>query len=136
MLYNEHFLGWAPGGLPLAAGNNEMGVFLIAAQDNTHIFVDFDNNGTADQTYTMDRLQSQYITDPDGDMSGTRIWSTGPFSMAYGQNSANSDNSSPALDLGYIAIPGSDFISLVLNVDKSANPVVVSTASGSTSLIP
>ena len=131
MLYTEHFLGWAPDGLPLHVGQTQMGVFLTPAQDNTHIFVDFNNDGTPDQTYTLNRLQTQYISDPDGDMSGARIWATGPFSMAYGQNSHNSDNSSPALDLGYIAIPGSDFISLVLSVHESVNPQAVLTPSGS-----
>ncbi|MCL5023989.1 MAG: C25 family cysteine peptidase [Nitrospirae bacterium] len=139
MMYTEHYLGWAPDGYDSArvgppyyrAGDNEMGVFLTAAQDNTRVFVDYNNDGTADQTYTLDRLQTQFIADPDGDMSGARIWATGPFTMAYGQNSHNSDNSSPALDLGYIGIPGSDFISLVLSVDKSVSPQVVSTASGS-----
>jgi uncharacterized repeat protein (TIGR01451 family) len=131
MLYTEHYLGWAPDGLPLAAGQTEMGVFITAAQDNTTLFVDFNGDGSADATYTLGRLQTQYVTDPDGDLSGARFWATGPFSMAYGQNSENSDNSSPALDLGYIAIPGSDFISLVLGVTKSADPQVVPTASGS-----
>jgi uncharacterized repeat protein (TIGR01451 family) len=131
MLYKEHFLGWAPDGLPLAAGQTEMGAFLTVAQDNTTVFVDLNNDGVAEQTYTLSRLQSQYITNPSGDLSGAHIYATGLFSMAYGQNSGTSGNSSPALDLGYVAIPGTDFISLVLGVQKSVSPQVVPTASGS-----
>ncbi|MFI5294154.1 MAG: C25 family cysteine peptidase [Thermodesulfovibrionales bacterium] len=131
MLFTEHYLGWAPDGLPLAAGQTEMGVFLTPAQDNTRVFVDFNNDGIIDQTYTLNRLQTQYITNPNGDLSGAHFWASGPFTMAYGQNSATSNLSSPALDLGYIAIPGSDFVSLVLTVAKSVSPQVVPTASGS-----
>ena len=95
MLYTEHFLGWAPGGLPLAAGQTQMGVFITPAQDNTRVFVDFNNDGTADQTYTLNRLQTQYIADPDGDLSGAHFWATGAFSMAYGQNSENRATARP-----------------------------------------
>ncbi|MBI5076232.1 MAG: DUF11 domain-containing protein [Nitrospirae bacterium] len=139
MLYTEHFLGWTPNGYWPAdvppgprAGDNDMGVFLTVAQDNTRVFVDLNNDGTVDQTYTLDRLQTQYIIDPDGNLSGARIWATGEFSMAYGQNSDISGNSTPALDLGYVALPATDFVSLVLSVDKTVNPQVVPTAAGST----
>ena len=48
------------------------------AQDNTVVFVDYDNNGTADQTYTLNRLQQQFIPPgPTGDLSGARFWATG-----------------------------------------------------------
>ncbi|GAB4488888.1 MAG: hypothetical protein OHK006_19870 [Thermodesulfovibrionales bacterium] len=131
LLYSEHYLGWAPDGLPVAAGNDDNGAFLTVMQDNTSVFVDFNNDGTADQSYTMNRLQSRYIYDPDGDLSGAHFWATGPFTMAYGQNPDTANTTAPALDLGYVAIPGSDFISLVLTLDKTANPQVVPTASGS-----
>ena len=130
MLYTEHFLGWAPDCLPSAAAcATDMGAFITVAQDNTRVFVDLNNDGVVDQTYTLNRLQTQFIDDPnDGDLSGARIWATGPFSMAYGQNSNAGVTAAPALDLGYVAIPGTDFISLVLSVSKSANPQVVPTA--------
>jgi len=131
LLYDEHFLGAAPGG----ADGNDSGVFLTVVQDNTRVFVDTDNDGIADQTFTLNRLQSQYITDPtDGDLSGARFWATGKFSMAYGQNPDTAPAQATSGDLGYVAIPGADFISLVLTVDKSVNPQVVSTASGSTAI--
>jgi uncharacterized repeat protein (TIGR01451 family)/fimbrial isopeptide formation D2 family protein len=133
MLYTEHYLGWAPDCLPSAAGcAADMGAFLTVAQDNTRVFVDLNNDGTVDQTYTLNRLENQFVDDPaDGDLSGARIWATGLFSMAYGQNSNAGVTAAPALDLGYVAIPATDFVSLVLSVDKSVSPQVVPTASGS-----
>lgn len=128
-LYDEHFLGWASGG----ADGDDSGVFLTVVQDNTRVFVDTNNDGTADQTYTLNRLQSQYITDTvDGDLSGTHFWATGPFTMSYGQNPDTAPAQATSGDLGYVAIPSTDFISLVLTVDKSVSPQVVPTASGST----
>ena len=144
MLYTEHFLGWAPGSLPIDnSANNpgdkaDNGILLTVAQDNTRVFVDINNDGTADQTYTLNRLQTQFIYNPatdgtGGDMSKAHFWATGPFTMAYGQNAASGVAAEPAMDLGYVAIPGADFVSLVLTVDKSANPAIVSTAAHSTS---
>jgi uncharacterized repeat protein (TIGR01451 family) len=131
MLFREHFLGWAPDAYPVAV-RNDMGAFLSVAQDNTTVFVDYDNNGTTDQTYTLNRLQTQYIVSPTGDLSGAHFWATGPFTLAYGQNGNFASTTAPALDLGYVAIPGTDFMSLVLGVSKSVSPQVVPTASGST----
>ncbi len=131
MLYKEHFLGWAPDSNPPTAGRTDNGVFLTVAQDNTRVFVDFNNDGTADQTYTLDRLQTQYITDPDGDISQTHFWATGQFTLAYGQNADTAATPLWGIDLGYVAIPGTDFVSLVLTVDKSVSPQVVPTAIGS-----
>ena len=133
MLFKEHFLGWAPDAYPPAAGETDMGAFLSVAQDNTTVFVDYDNNGTTDQTYTLNRLQTQFVVNPTtGDLSGAHFWGTGPFTLAYGQNGNTASTTAPALDLGYVAIPGTDFISLVLGVSKSVSPQVVPTASGST----
>ncbi|HVR41417.1 MAG TPA: C25 family cysteine peptidase [Thermoanaerobaculia bacterium] len=133
-LFDEHFLGWSPGSLPLlTAPTNGNGIFLTVAQDNTRVFVDYDNNGTADQTYTLNRLQEQFVpVGPTGDLAGARFWATGQFTMAYGEHPTNSNTPTPNLDLGYVALPGTDFISLVLTVDKTANPSVVATTAGTT----
>ncbi|MCC6128394.1 MAG: hypothetical protein IT186_00590 [Acidobacteria bacterium] len=127
LLYSEHFLGWAPGG----TDGNDSGVFLTVVQDNTRVFVDVNNDGVADQTYTLNRLQTQYITDAtDGDLGGAHFWATGPFTMSYGQNPDTAPDQAQSGDLGYVAIPGTDFVSLVMTVEKSADPAVVPTASG------
>lgn len=135
LLYREHFMGWAPGYLGGGGAGNydDDGVFLTPAQDNTTIFVDYSGDGTTDATYTLSRLQTQYIYDPnDGNLTGARIWGTGLFTMAYGENPNLATITTPSLDLGYVAIPGTDYIDIVLGVDKSANPSVVGTAAGST----
>ena len=133
-LYKEHFMGWSPGSLPLTtAPTNGNGIFLTVGQDNTQVFVDYDNDGVPDQTYTLSRLQSQFVPPgPTGALDGARFWATGLFSMAYGENADTAATPTPNLDLGYVALPGTDFVSLVLTTKKTANPSVVSTASGST----
>jgi hypothetical protein len=133
-LYKEHFMGWAPGAIPPAAGGNadNVGVFLTPAQDNTSIFVDTNNDGVVDQTFTLNRLQTQYIFDPnDGDMSRAHIWASGDFTLSYGENADTATGSNPSIDLGYVGIPGTDFVQTVLSVRKTASPQVVPTASGS-----
>lgn len=136
LLYREHYMGWAPGSLPVGGATtyDDDGVFLTPAQDNTTVFVDFNNTPPNPvQTYTLNRLQTQYIYDPnDGNLTGARIWATGLFTMAYGEHPTNAGTTTPSLDLGYVAIPGTDYIDIVLGVDKSANPSVVGTAAGST----
>ncbi len=132
-LSSEHFLGWAPGfvGGSGTARHDDVGVFVVSAQDNSTVFVDFDGDGTADQTFTLDRLQSRYVFDPnDGDMTGAHFWSTGEFTLAYGENADTASTSTPSLDLGYVGIPGSDFISLVLDVQKTASKPVVASQNG------
>jgi len=133
-LYKEHFLGWSPGSLPLTtAPTNGNGVFLTVGQDNTRVFVDYNNDGIPDQTYTLSRLQSQFVpAGASGALDGTRFWATGVFSMAYGENADTATTPTPNLDLGYVALPGTDFVSLVLTTSKSANPTVVATTSGAT----
>jgi hypothetical protein len=133
-LYKEHFMGWSPGSLPLTtAPTNGNGVFLTVGQDNTKVFVDYNNDGTADATYTLNRLQSQFVPPgPSGALDGARFFATGLFSMAYGENADTATTPTPNLDLGYVALPATDFVSLVLTTSKSASPAVVSTASGST----
>jgi len=133
-LYKEHFLGWSPGSLPLTtAPTNGNGIFLTVGQDNTQVFVDYNNDGVPDQTYTLNRLQSQFIPPgPSGALDGSRFWATGLFSMAYGENADTATTPTPNLDLGYVALPGTDFVSLVLTTSKTANPQVVPTAAGST----
>lgn len=133
-LYDEHFLGWSPGSLPLTtAPTNGNGIYLTVAQDNTVVFVDYTNDGVVDVSTTLNRLQQWYIPPgPSGDLAGARFWATGEFSMAYGENADTATTPTPNLDLGYVALPGTDFISLALSVDKTANPTVVPTASGST----
>ncbi len=136
MLTNEHYLAWAPGSTNAPTGGgtgdeNDSGVFIAPAQDAIRVFVDYDSNGTVDQTYNLGRLQSQYIFDPnDGDMSNAHIWATGPYVAAYGQNADTAAISAPAIDVGYTMLPSLD-TDIVIKTGKSADPVMVPAASGS-----
>lgn len=138
LLDNEQYLSWAPGcydnatGLSCAntaANRNDGGVFITPAQDNTTVFVDRDNNGVAEDTYLLNRLQVQYVFDAaDGDLTGAHIWATGPYVLAYGENPDLASTANPSLDAGYTTLPNpGDWMSLALTVDKTANPVVLST---------
>jgi len=132
LLANEHFMGWAPGAEPVGGNLDDSGIYISPAADNITIFVDFDNDGAADQTYNLDRLQTQYIFDPnDGDMSEANVWATGPYTIAYGQNPDTSATAVPAIDVGYTTIPGGGFIEKALIVEKGVSPAVLSTTPGS-----
>lgn len=141
LLDSEYFLGWAPAYsfslLPFNAANPEpdaSGLFITAVQDNTTVFVDEDVDGTPDQTISLDRLETAYVTSSlsppgllDHDLSRARIFATGPYAMAYGQNPDNvAGGYGPALDLGYTVLPTTDrWFDLVLDVDKSASPTLL-----------
>ncbi len=134
LLENEHYMGWAPSSYPLNVANaDDSGIFIATAQDNTRVYVDMDNDGTADATYDMDRLDTQYVTDADADISDTNVWATGAYTIAYGQNPDTAATGNPALDVGYTTLPGIGFIDLVLTAEITADPVIVPTAAGSQS---
>jgi len=140
-LTDEYFIGWAPGAYadpnypayPITTDNyDDSGLFITAAQDNVHVFIDRNSDGTSDEDFTLTHLQSRYVYDPvDGDMSQSNIWATGPITLAYGQNPQTAVTGRPAIDTGDAIIPGIDFVDLVLSVDKSTSPVMVSTSPGS-----
>ena len=132
-LTDEYFIGWAPGAYPPAVANaDDSGLFITAAQDNVRVFVDRNSDGTAEDTYDLAHLQSQFVYDAtDGDMSRSNIWATGPITVSYGENPDTAVTGTPAIDTGDAIIPGIDFVDLALSVDKTTNPVMVSTASGS-----
>jgi uncharacterized repeat protein (TIGR01451 family) len=138
LLDDEQYLSWSPGcfattgGLSCAgtAGDRDNGgVFITPAQDNTTIFVDRDNDGVAEDTYGLDRLEVQYVTDgTDGDMTGAHVWATGPYVLSYGENPQTAPTASPGLDAGYTTLPNpGNWIDLALTVAKTTNPVVLST---------
>jgi uncharacterized repeat protein (TIGR01451 family) len=112
-------------------------VWVTPVEDAT-FYVDYNNDGTIDDTYNVDYLVSKIINDAtDKDMSGAVIYatqrgedSTGTpvkFAAAWGQDpdrSGNSDES--ALDLGTLVVPFSGFqaskiVELVGDNDNSGN---------------
>ncbi|MBU2487775.1 MAG: hypothetical protein KKA60_00130, partial [Proteobacteria bacterium] len=130
MLAQEHYMGWAPGAQPVdttGADRDDSGIFITSATDNTRVFIDEDNDGAYDFTYTLNRLQTQYVWDTDGDLSEANIWATGPIAIAYGQNPETAPTGAPAIDVGYTTVPGTGLVELVLTVDKQTDPVVLPT---------
>ena len=132
LLDNEHFMGWAPGSYPTGTGGDadNSGVYITSASGSIRLFVDYDptDANPYDVYYDLGHLDSQYIFDPnDGDMTNAHLYATGPFTGAFGQNPDLAPAAAPAIDTGYMLLPGSDFIDLVLGVTKSADPVVLPT---------
>jgi len=57
---------------------------------------------------------------------------TGPYALVYGENPDTAPAASPGMDLGYTTLPGVDFMSKVVTLEKTSDPVIVETTSGST----
>jgi uncharacterized repeat protein (TIGR01451 family) len=121
-LTDEYFLGWAPGTRDLSANGSP--VFVTPVQDDTTVYVDYGpTDGVADATYTLNRLESQKIFDPDRDNTGMHIWATGPLAVAWGEDPDASVITDPYLDLGYTTLPlREEWMDVVLGIEKSVNP--------------
>ena len=143
-----------------AADGRGNGLFLTPAHDNTTFFIDTNGDGTPDTDasievlrgatavtatgsgYRANRLDSLYITGSNSgtsatsicDLTGARIYATGPFSMSYGEN-PDKTSAAGGLDLGYTVLPSpGNWMDLALTVDKATNPVLVSTVAGVTTV--
>ncbi len=117
----QYVVGWAPGDLNNT--NNYSAVYIMPFNNASTIFVDYDQNGTVDNTYTASMPQVIRIIDPnDRDMTGARIWSPDTLAMNYGEISGSpTATGSPALDLGYTVVPlAEQFVDQVLSIEKTA----------------
>lgn len=162
LLSDDQVVAWAPGNAPAlacnAANGRGNGLYVTPAYDNTTFFIDANGDGAPDTNasievlrgatvvtatgsgYKANRLESLYITGSNSgtlatdlcDLTGARIYATGPFSMSYGEN-PNKASAGGGLDLGYTVLPSpSNWMDLALTVDKATNPVLVSTVAGAT----
>ncbi|CAK8722576.1 hypothetical protein GKODMF_14150 [Candidatus Electrothrix gigas] len=146
MLRNENRLSWAPaytpgvGSCDTTGETDQSGLFITPAQANTTLYVDDNGDGVADQTFNLSLLDSLYIEDStfgvpkDRDLSNARVWATGPYSAAWGQNpskSGSGDNC--ALDMGYTILPSVNMGEMVVGIDKTADPAVLGLAAGGVS---
>ena len=127
-LTKEYYLGWAPGSSEVTPTVNGSPVFVTPVQDDTTVYVDFGpTDGVVDETYVLNRLDSQRIFDPDNENSGMHIWATGPIAMAWGEDPDAADTPDPYLDLGYTTLPPrDDWMDLVLGLIKTVDPTAVS----------
>lgn len=125
-LTNYYFLPWAP--------SNP--TYVTPIYDNTLFFVDWDLDGTVDQTFTLHRFQIRMLYPPatanpntgeNYDGTGAHIWANRQFVLAWGQDHSQrtvgpeNDNFPPDLDWGHSILP-LYWYDPVLNLDKSANP--------------
>ena len=105
-LEDHYFLGWAPGSSDAVPVVNGSPAYISPVQDDTQIFVDYSpTDGTTDLTFTLDRLETQLVFDPDNENTGMEITATGPFVVVWGEDPDTASAGSPYLDLGYSTLP-------------------------------
>jgi len=125
LLTTETFLGWAPGNQNKNADGSS--VYITASVDNTLVTIyKYPDDGVADLTVTLNRLQTATYWDPDHDNTGMRIVASAPVAIAWGENPALAGTGATFLDMGYTVLPLSpEWVDIGLKVDKTANPDVV-----------
>lgn len=130
-LNSEYFLPWAPGNSNVPpSGTNGSPAFVTPTVNNQVIYVDYSpitTPPTTDATYTVNLLQVQKIRDPDVDNTGMHVWSDYPFAMTWGEDAQYAGEGNPYIDAGYTILPPNpNWIDIAMDVDKSANPEVIS----------
>jgi len=122
-LGTDNYISWAPGtaGTP-PLDNNGSPVYVMAVNDDTTVFVDYGpNDGTINDTYTLDSLEVVQIYDPDNDNTGMHIVSDDLVAIAWGESPDTASMGSPYLDVGYTTLPlPDDWIDIALAVEKTA----------------
>lgn len=126
-LTTDNYVSWAKGSGETVPTVNGSPVFVTALNDNTTVFVDYGpNNNVFDATYTLNRLQSIQIFDPDKDNTGMRLVSTDVIAVAWGESPDVAGAGTPYLDMGYTTLPlPQEWIDIALTVDKTASPTAV-----------
>ncbi len=109
-------VGWGPGA---SDGVSNMSPVWVAPLADTTVFVDYDgdpSNGF-DVSRAVRAYESATFYDPDGSMTGARLYTTDgtPITAAWGQDPLTASPGAPALDLGSAIMP-----STALVIDKSA----------------
>jgi LPXTG-site transpeptidase (sortase) family protein len=132
-LLDDYYIGWAPGTTDLSANGSP--IYVTPTQDNTTVFVDYDNNGTVDATVSLNRLQIAKLRDlSDNDNTGAHVYATHPIAIMWGESAEFAGAGNPYIDAGYTIIPPlPQYIDIVVTMDKTADPDHVSTAVGQTS---
>jgi LPXTG-site transpeptidase (sortase) family protein len=133
-LEDHYFLGWAPGSSEATPTVNGSPAYITPVQDDTTVFVDYSpTDGTADLTFTLNRLETRRVFDPDRENTGMHIWATGDIAVAWGEDPDVAAAGTPYLDLGYSTIPFlPEWMDQVLEIEKSADPTALPQAAGQT----
>ena len=107
---NNYFLPWAP--------SNP--TYLTPLEDSANFYVDWDFDGTSDQSFTLDRLEIRMLYPPSTanpktgdayDGTGAHIWADKKFVIAWGQDytehttGPEADGFPPDYDWGHILFP-------------------------------
>ncbi|HLF37610.1 MAG TPA: hypothetical protein VI520_06720, partial [Anaerolineales bacterium] len=131
-LQDHYFLGWAPGTSQAVPTSNGSPAYVTPVQDDTTVFIDYSpTNGTVDATFTLNRLQTQRVFDPDNENTGMHIFATGDIAVAWGEDPNVAATGTPYLDLGYSTLPfPPEWMDLVLGIEKTANPTSLPQAAG------
>jgi len=134
-LEDHYFLGWAPGTSQAVPTSNGSPAYITPVQDDTTVFVDYSpTDGTPDLTFTLNRLETRRVFDPDRENTGMHIWATGDIAVAWGEDPDTAATGTPYLDLGYSTIPFlPEWMDQVLEIEKSADPTSLPQAAGQTS---
>ncbi|NIP98318.1 MAG: hypothetical protein GWO24_34870, partial [Akkermansiaceae bacterium] len=127
LLSNEYHLPFAPAN-PL---------HISPVGDDTTVLIDFNHDGVADHSVTLDRLETAMVFPPPfiETLTGARVFSNKDFAVVWGQD--NSENTPgerqvnlgeeadpPALDLGYTVLPPV-FVEGLLNLTQTALPAAL-----------
>jgi uncharacterized repeat protein (TIGR01451 family) len=108
--------------LPFAPANP---AHITPIDDNTTFWVNWDNDGVADETFTLDRFETRmlYPPGPGYDGTGAHIYADKPFAIAWGQD--NTENTPgepiPDHDYGYTILP-LNWYDPVLSIEKTVDP--------------
>ncbi|MFC1976563.1 hypothetical protein ACFLXQ_09205, partial [Chloroflexota bacterium] len=144
-LTDEYYASWAPGNVLdppkqnacKTNGNTSGGepcrngspLWVTAVEDDTRINVDYDNNGTVDESFLMNALEVAMIRDDlDFDQSGTHIWTQDGQKIAviWGADGVEAGNSHPNLDVGHLVLPLSQrWVDPAYTFEKNASPEIL-----------
>jgi uncharacterized repeat protein (TIGR01451 family) len=104
LLSEFYSIGWAPG--DISQSNNYSAVFLTPVGSDATVYVDYEQDGVVDDTFSLSFPSVRRVVDPsDADMTGARIWSDQKLAMAYGAIAGESTpESQPSIDSGYSII--------------------------------
>jgi len=130
----EYFLPWAP--------SNP--THITPVYDNTIFYVDWNLDGTADETFTLHRFQNKMLYPPSTpnpntgenyDGTGAHVWANRKFVLAWGQDHTErttgpeNDNFPPDFDWGHAILP-LYWYDPVLSLDKTADPTSLGPSGG------
>ena len=133
-LTSQALIGWGYGNTNNDSGINSRSVVWVTATEDATVSVDFDGDGTVDDTFDVDELEALRLIDPnDQDMTGALVFATDSngdtvdIAVAWGQDpSLSFGGDDNALDLGTTipplpSIDASKTAELLVDADNSGD---------------